>query len=48
MLLARTIPGIGALPELQTFECRACAVVITQEKRRAACAAHPQAIAAAE
>jgi hypothetical protein len=32
MRLARAIPGIGALPELWTFECRDCAEVTTEEK----------------
>jgi hypothetical protein len=32
MRLARTIPGIGALPELLTFECKPCAEVITKAK----------------
>jgi hypothetical protein len=26
----RTIPGLGALPELYTFECRSCGVVLTE------------------
>ena len=32
MRLARIIPGIGALPELWTFECRDCAEAVTEEK----------------
>jgi len=32
MRFARAIPGIGALPELWTFECRGCAEVTTEEK----------------
>ena len=30
MRLAQVIPGIGALPELLTFECKACAEVTTK------------------
>jgi hypothetical protein len=30
MRLARSIPKIGGLPELQTFDCRACGVAITE------------------
>ena len=32
MRLAGTIPGIGALPELWTFECRDCAEAMTEAK----------------
>ena len=32
MRFVRAIPGIGALPELWTFECRDCAEVATEEK----------------
>jgi hypothetical protein len=32
MRFARAIPGIGALPELWTFECRVCAEATTEEK----------------
>lgn len=32
MRLARTIPRLGALPELLTFECKLCAEVITREE----------------
>jgi hypothetical protein len=32
MRFARAIPGIGALPELWTFECRDCAEATTEEK----------------
>ncbi len=32
MRLAGIIPGIGALPELRTFECRDCAEAVTEEK----------------
>jgi hypothetical protein len=34
MRFARSIPGIGALPELWTFECRECVEAVTQEKPR--------------
>jgi hypothetical protein len=38
MRLVRVDPRIGGLPELQTFECRPCGVVLTQagdkKKRR--------------
>jgi hypothetical protein len=30
MGVMRSFPKIGGLPELQTFECRACGVSITQ------------------
>jgi hypothetical protein len=30
MRLARSIPKLGRLPDLQTFECRACGVVVTE------------------
>jgi hypothetical protein len=30
MRLARTIPGIGELPELRTYDCNACGVVFTE------------------
>ncbi len=30
MRLARTIPGIGGLPELYTFSCRECGTAVTQ------------------
>jgi hypothetical protein len=32
MRLASIIPGIGALPELWTFECRDCREAITEVK----------------
>jgi len=32
MRFARSLPGIGALPELLTFDCEACAVSLTKEK----------------
>jgi hypothetical protein len=32
MRFVRAIPGIGALPELWTFECRDCVEVATEEK----------------
>jgi hypothetical protein len=34
MRFARCIPGIGALPELWTFECRECVEAVTEEKPR--------------
>jgi hypothetical protein len=30
MRLVRSIPKIGGLPELESFECRACRVSITE------------------
>jgi hypothetical protein len=40
MGLARTIPGIGALPELHIFDCKQCGVSLTESgepgQRRAA------------
>ena len=30
MKLARVTPRVGGLPELQTFECRPCSVVLTE------------------
>jgi len=30
MRLARTIPRLGGLPELRTYECRACGVTFTE------------------
>jgi hypothetical protein len=30
MRLARTIPTIGAVPELRTYDCKACGVVFTE------------------
>ncbi len=32
MRFVRAIPGIGALPELWTFECMACTAVMTESK----------------
>lgn len=32
MRLAGIIPGIGALPELWTYECRDCAEAVTEAK----------------
>jgi hypothetical protein len=32
MRFAGALPGIGALPELLTFECRLCAVSMTDTK----------------
>lgn len=34
MLLARTVPRVASLPELRSFECRICGVVITTEDTR--------------
>jgi len=39
MRLARSIPGIGALPELLTFACKECGEVITVAKEDAAASA---------
>jgi hypothetical protein len=30
MRLARTVPRLGGLPELRTYECRACSVTFTE------------------
>jgi hypothetical protein len=30
MKLARVTPRFGGLPELQTFECRPCRVILTE------------------
>jgi rubredoxin len=30
MRVARTIPGSGELPELRTYDCKACGVVFTE------------------
>jgi len=27
---ARSIPGIGALPELKTYDCKECGIAITE------------------
>ena len=35
MRFARSIPGIGSLPELWTFECRECAEATTEAKEPA-------------
>jgi hypothetical protein len=35
MRLALTIPGIGELPELHTYDCKACGVVFTESVGRA-------------
>jgi hypothetical protein len=32
MRFARAIPGIGGLPELLTFECRICAISVTDTR----------------
>lgn len=34
MHLARTIPGIGGLPELRVYSCRQCGVSITEAEDR--------------
>jgi len=33
-MLARTVPGSGSSPELRSFECRVCGIVITAENTR--------------
>jgi hypothetical protein len=30
MRLARTVPKIGALPELRTYDCRPCSQTLTE------------------
>jgi len=35
MRLARTVPRLGGLPELRTYECRACGVSFTQAAEQA-------------
>lgn len=30
MVLVRTVPRLGGLPELHSFECRQCGVTLTQ------------------
>ncbi len=30
MRFVRAVPGLGGLPELRTFECKACGVMITE------------------
>jgi hypothetical protein len=32
MRFARTVPKVGDLPEMQTFECRLCRLAITAEQ----------------
>ena len=36
MRFVRAMPGIGGLPDLWTFDCRGCAMVITGAKSMAA------------
>jgi hypothetical protein len=36
MHLVRTIPGVGELPELRTYDCEACGVVFTESVERVA------------
>jgi hypothetical protein len=35
MRLVRSIPGVGELPELRTYDCKACGVVFTESVRAA-------------
>ena len=35
MHLVRTIPGIGGLPELRVYSCRACGVSLTEATEHA-------------
>jgi hypothetical protein len=32
MRFARTVPKVGDLPEMQTFECRLCGLAVTAEQ----------------
>jgi hypothetical protein len=32
MCFARTVPKLGDLPEMQTFECRLCRLAVTAEQ----------------
>jgi hypothetical protein len=32
MRFARTVPKVGELPEMQTFECRLCRLAVTAEQ----------------
>jgi hypothetical protein len=32
MRFLRTVPAIGGLPEMQTFECRPCRLAVTAEQ----------------
>ncbi len=34
MRLTRTVPKVGDLPEMQTFECRLCRLAVTAEQVR--------------
>ena len=34
MRFVRAVPRLGALPELQTFECKACGVMFTDAVER--------------
>jgi len=34
MRLVRVIPRVASLPELESFECRACGEALTQAKNR--------------
>ena len=34
MRFARTVPKVGDLPEMQTFECRLCRLAVTAEQVR--------------
>jgi hypothetical protein len=34
MRFARTVPKVGDLPEMQTFECRLCHLAVTAEQVR--------------
>ena len=34
MRFARTVPKVGELPEMQTFECRLCRLAVTTEQVR--------------
>ena len=38
MRFVRSVPRLGALPELRTFECKACGVTYTEAVERAAAA----------
>jgi hypothetical protein len=32
MRFLRTVPALGGLPELQTFECKPCGLAVTAEQ----------------
>jgi hypothetical protein len=32
MRFLRTVPSLGGLPELQTFECKPCGLAVTAEQ----------------